>query len=278
MTFPDKFVTVNLADLHKEFINRKEMNVEKGGNQMKKFVTMLLIVTLCVMAVLPTFASAVEEPAEQAAPNANIPIGTMGLPENAVIYESAEVEFTDADKYVFIDPELVGANASATLSSNGTGGYLYSYYSHVSHNITAYNSKPSVNPKFLISVARGQTVSITQTVTSSATIGFIGTVEAKLKAAIAEKVGANSSYSMSFSVTKNTEFTFPSGASGNSASFYLACGFDRYSFVYDRYDVYLGDGTGGGMGAGTKTVYSGRVTSSADIPKKVVYSVVGSVG
>ena len=33
LTFLNKFVTVNLADLHKEFKDRKEMNVEKGGFQ-----------------------------------------------------------------------------------------------------------------------------------------------------------------------------------------------------------------------------------------------------
>lgn len=225
----------------------------------KRIISLLLALVMCGSLVGTAYAT------ESDADNK---ISTTPPSSKEFVYESHDVELSDENEYRFVDPALVTKSASKSASSSD---YLYSYYTYVSHRITAHDSLPRTGDVFLLSVARGQTKTVSSTKRTSATISFSGTANADLKNAIAAKVGANASYAITVSVTSSQSFSFPDGYPGNSASFYLACGFDKYEFTYYRYDVYTGDGLGGGMGVGNHAVYAGTFTPSAHIPKKVVY-------
>ena len=187
--------------------------------------------------------------------------------DDIITYESYDVEMTDQDEYVFVDPDLV---TPKTRASGDT--YLYSYYKYVSHTIRKYDISPAQNGIFLVSVARGQTKSTTKTVKNTGTIGFKADASVDFRKAISAKLVANANHEVTVSVTTKEEFTYPVGESGNSVSFYLGIGYDEVAYIYDIYDVYLGSGVGGGMGAGNYSKIRATVGTTINSPKKVVYS------
>lgn len=232
----------------------------------KKLLILLLVALISVTTVTPSMAYAKVTVADE---EQEIPYHV--LPDNVVSYQSIDPIITaDAEPVRFTDPEL-----AATSSSSG---YMYSYYKYVSHIINKYDSRDTINPVFLLSVARGQTLSVTKTVKTSGSIEFRAGISTGIKDLIAEKVNASSKYVCTFSVKKTEEFTFPEGATGNTVSFYMAIGYDETKFTVDRYDVYMKDETIGGLGISYEHRYYGRFTKTADIPKKVIYSIIGTAG
>lgn len=224
----------------------------------KRMISLVLALAMCLSLCTTVFATDTEVE--------DTPF-ILSDADGFATYESYDVEMTDQDEYVFVDPDLV---TPKTRASGDT--YLYSYYKYVSHVIKRYDIRPAQNGIFLVSVARGQTKSTTKTVRNTGIIGFKADASVDFKKAIASKVGANAQYELSVSVTTKEEFTFPAGESGNSASFYLGIGYDEVAYIYDIYDVYLGSGTGGGTGTGNYAKIRATVGTTIDLPKKVVYS------
>ena len=198
-----------------------------------------------------------------------IPTG-IGLPENTVTYEAFDTPMTDVPEYRFVDPE------KANQATRAGSGYLYSKYVYDSHKTVTHNSKSVINDKFIISVAKGEVVKTTYSVTTTGTIGFTGTPSTALKNALKNTTGANASFGVSFTVEKSTKYAFPEGASGNTASFYIATGFDLNSYYYKKYDVY--QGSSAGLGAGLRQELVGTEAVLAHVPHRVDYSVTSTVG
>lgn len=218
----------------------------------KKLLSLLLALAMCLSLSVPAFAVENTPPLELEAAS------TATLPES------------DENIYYFIDPALESAN------TRSGSDYLYSYYSFVQNTPHTWNSSPEINHKFIISVANGKTATTTATVTTSGSIKFSSNVETEIKEAIRIREGANVSFVISFSVSRGTTYTFPAGETGNSVSFYIATGFDKFNYTYARYDVYQGET--GGLGVGLEHRFMGNVSRLAEIPKKVSYSVVNTVG
>lgn len=224
----------------------------------KRMTSLVLALAMCLSLCTTVFAADTE--AE------DTPL-ILSDADDIATYESYDVEMTDQDEYVFVDSDLV-----TPITRAGGDTYLYSYYKYVRHVIKRYDITPAQNGVFLVSVARGQTKSTTKTVKNTGIIGFKADASVDFRKAISSKLGANAQYELTVSVTTEEKFTFPAGEPGNSASFYLGIGYDEVTYTYDIYDVYLGSGSGGGMGTGNYTKNRATVGTTIDSPKKVVYS------
>mgnify|MGYP003193763839 CR=1 FL=1 len=66
------------------------------------------------------------------------------------------------------------------------------------------------------------------------------------------------------------------GLSENTASFYIATGFDLKRCYYKKYDVYRGSSAG--LGAGLRQELVGTEAVLAHVPHRVEYSVSSTVG
>lgn len=66
------------------------------------------------------------------------------------------------------------------------------------------------------------------------------------------------------------------GLSENTASFYIATGFDLNRCYYKKYDVY--QGSSAGLGAGLRQELVGTEAVLAHVPHRVEYSVSSTVG
>lgn len=69
---------------------------------------------------------------------------------------------------------------------------------------------------------------------------------------------------------------FLKALSGNTASFYIATGFDLNRYYYKKYDVY--QGSSAGLGAGLRQELVGTEAVLAHVPHRVDYSVTSTVG
>lgn len=134
----------------------------------------LITALLCILLLVPSAALATET---------EIPTG-IGLPENTVTYEAFDTPMTDVPEYRFVDPE------KANQATRAGSGYLYSKYVYDSHKTVTHNSKSVINDKFIISVAKGEVVKTTYSVTTTGTIGFTGTPSTALKNALKNTTGA----------------------------------------------------------------------------------------
>ena len=210
----------------------------------KKILSLLLALAMCLSLSVPAFA--VENSPSPELESAS----TTTLPES------------DENTYYFIDPALESAKTRAGSE------YLYSYYSLVEQNLITAFSSPEINHVFIISVAKGYTVRTKESVTTSGSIKFAANVESDIKQAIKNKVGANASFFLSFTVEKDREFKFPEDEPGNTASYYTSIGFDEYQFIYAKYDVYQGQS--GGIGVGLEHRFVENVSRIAEIPKEVI--------
>lgn len=227
----------------------------------KRLLSLVLALATCLSLCTTVFADSDEAAGEHHLEEA----------EFAATYESFDVEMSDEDIYTFVDPALAAENVA--VGRAGSSDYMYSYYKYATHELLEYDSIPLYGKVFLISVARGQTITPEETKTTSAGIGFSGSYSLSLKKALAGKLDANSKFEVTVKVAKKESFTFPSDKQGNSANFYLAVGFDLIKYTYERYDVYRGDGLGGGMGMGNQTYRIGFEDITAHTPKKVIYSI-----
>jgi len=110
--------------------------------------------------------------------------------------------------------------------------YVYNYSA-----ITAYDVGPRNSDKFLLSVARGATKSLTNSVDVSGTLTVSGSVEAKVVDVI--KLGLTDSVSGTLKFTWSTtrEFVGPE-APYNSRSYYAAINYDQYTSYVTKTDYY----------------------------------------
>jgi len=148
--------------------------------------------------------------------------------------------------------------------------YDHSYYTYDHRAISSYNVGPRINDVFLISVARGNTKTLSSTKTISGTISFTGSVDAKIKSVVSIGVGltASGTYTKTWSTTQ--QFSGPS-APYNSRDYYGAINFDLYSCYVIRYDVYRQ--YNGSAYTGNRTYNRGITTvSGVKVPKAVEYS------
>lgn len=79
----------------------------------------------------------------------------------------------------------------------------------------------------------------------------------------------------SAALATETEIPTGIGLSGNTASFYIATGFDLKRY-YKKYDVY--QGSSAGLGAGLRQELVGTEAVLAHVPHRVDYSVTSTVG
>ncbi|QDX91833.1 hypothetical protein EEL31_18050 [Brevibacillus laterosporus] len=224
---------------------------------LKSFLKSGVIVTFLLTSVVPTTFA--EE-------STSIQITNY---EQSPINYDATVQFTD--------PQLAGTAKPTTQGGVSTQGvireeYSHSYYNFGSAKITDYNLDKRTADTFLISVARGQTVTLGKTVTVSGSIEFNTSVSTEIKKVISLgfDLKANGSYSDSFS--SSTTFTGPSESSSKlHRDFYGAIGYDKYTVKLKKYDVYKV--YNGNAYMRDETYSAGDITvSSVDRPKKISYS------
>ncbi|MCX7904160.1 MAG: hypothetical protein N2486_06580 [Caloramator sp.] len=117
--------------------------------------------------------------------------------------------------------------------------YDHSYYETYSYSITGYSVGPRCNDKFLLSVAKGQTKTITSDISVSGTVTYGGSVGAEIKKCINLSLQGNVSGTFSYTYSKSTLYSGPpEGSQYNCRNYYGAINYDQYSFTLKKYDVY----------------------------------------
>ncbi len=227
---------------------------------MKKILSVLIIMSLMVMS-----------------------LGSIAMADSSSIVVH-DVESTPVNTnviYKFIDPSLktdpiaLEKFPSLMMSSVASEQYLYSYYKIRDHRIVGYNSLPTYNQKHIISIAKGQTVSTTRTVSTSGSVSFESSPSTEIKGLINSSFGISGS--VTYEVTNGTTFSFPSEWTAyNSADFYLGVSADKHKFTLDKVDVYQVSVGNYGFTLEHRTDSNGSKTQYAHKPKKVVYSKPGS--
>ena len=234
---------------------------------MKKIFLCLFSLVLFFSVATSVSASA-ETPIKVKSENEDITIvevhDVQGIP-------NASVDFIDLAK-VKEGPRVVKTNGSDDIGTLGviTERYTHSTYTYSHHTISAYDVGPRSNDKFLLSVANGQTRSLTHSVNISGTVSFEATASAKVKSVINLGLTGSASGTMGYTYTTSTGYTGPSSPYTNR-DYYGAIQFDRYSTyvkVTDHYDVYNGT-----IRTGTTTHSGGTITThGVKKPKAITYS------
>ncbi|UDK97112.1 hypothetical protein EYB33_12745 [Lysinibacillus sphaericus] len=196
--------------------------------------------------------------------------------EGTTVVQEFEVEGNQNATVEFIDPDLVGKSRNElskiddSVSPLGVINevYSYSYYSYGSHSIAAYNVGPISNQKFLVSVARGQTKNISQTVTVSGSVTYEASVEGSLKEVINIGLTGSASGTISYTYSKSESYVGPD-APNTTRDYYGAIQYDLYNTTVKKYDVYKV--YNGNVQTGT-TTYPGKSTTINNVkkPKAIV--------
>ena len=208
-----------------------------------------------------------------------IAIGNASAEEGITIVAEHEVEGDSNATVDFVDKEKMKSGKRAKPKGGpqdaGTYATVYEQYSHSTYtwytsNITSYNSGPLNNNKFLLSVARGQTKTLTHSVGISGTVSYGVSVGADLKKVI--NLGLTSSATGTIDYTYNTSTSYSGPDSPyNTRDYYGAIQYDTHSTQVKKYDVY--NQYNGSTKTGTNTYYVGIVTTnSVKKPKAITYS------
>ena len=194
------------------------------------------------------------------------------VPETKINDPVTVATFTDENRGAtisFIDTNLQKKNL---ITPYGEVNEVYDHTDYVYNYsaISSYDVGPRNNDKFLLSVARGSTKSLTSAVDVSGTVSVSGNVEGKIAEVI--KLGMTSSVSgtLKFTWTTNRVFIGPD-APYNSRSYYGAINYDNYTCYVTKVDYYKRYNGVTYMGM---VNYSSNITvSNVKKPKGVEYSV-----
>lgn len=138
----------------------------------------------------------------------------------------------------FIDPNLQNPNNNR-ITPNAVINEVYDHteYIYCYSSITSYDVGPRNSDKFLLSVARGETKSLSKAVDVSGTLSFSGSVEANVAEVIKLGLTSNVSGTIKFTWSTNRVFEGPK-APYNSRSYYAAINYDQYTSLVKRIDFY----------------------------------------
>ncbi len=220
---------------------------------LKKSIALLLTM-ITLFCAIPVFAESAENPNNPDNEKVvNEPIGILG----------ATVKF--------YDPTLL-KEKSSSISPMGVihEEYDHSYFSFDHSAISSYNVGPRSNDIFLLSVARGQTLTLSYSKTISGSVEFSMNFSAPLKEVI--NIGLVGKASGTYSYTYNTtdQYVGPS-APYNSRDYYGAINYDLYTCYVNQYNVYRV--YNGNTVVGYETYYQGILpVSDVKGPKAVLYS------
>lgn len=159
----------------------------------------------------------------------------------------------------FIDENLVEKGVSTYAAIREV--YSHSKYVYLSSSITSFDVGPRNSDIFLISVAKGASVSLQSNKTVSGSVQFDASVSTPLKTVLNKGLGLSVSGSFSHTFSKTKVYSGPTG-NYNTRSYYGAINYDIRSStvaVYEVYDVYVG------------SVFSHTITKSA--PNKVIKNI-----
>ncbi|TPG67981.1 hypothetical protein EEL31_05015 [Brevibacillus laterosporus] len=193
--------------------------------------------------------------------------------------ENKEPTFNFDAKVEFVDLPLVGSSrTSPTQYGVDTKGvireeYSHSYYAFDSGTITKYNSLSRTADKFLISVARGQTVRLGKTVSVTGSVQINSSVSGDLFKVIS--LGLNCTASGSYTGTFTSDLTFggpPENSKYRTRDYYGAIGYDRYTVKIKKYDVYK-KFNGNAYIEDEQYFNSTQTVSSVEKPKEETYPV-----
>lgn len=189
------------------------------------------------------------------------------------INTSFEIKFIDNSK------QKKGANKYTNNATNGRQ-YLYSKYTFNTYRVKKYDSRiPVLNPVFLLSVGPGQILSVSKTISTSATIDFKGSYEDIQKDAVKKAFNLDLSGTYTCQVTKEEKFSFPDKyikEGYNTYSWYLGVGYDTCEVVLNKIDYYQ-EATNTYLGFRIIEVLDGTKTVITDVPKKSIYGIPGKV-
>ena len=211
-----------------------------------------------------------------------VTIGNASANEGITIVEEHEVEGDSNASVDFIDP--VKAREARTLSPTpsgpqpiGTYGvysekYSHSTYTYNGSTINSYNVGPISSQAHLISVAKGQTKTLSSSTSISGTVSYAVTVEASLAKVINLGLTGSATGSISYTYSTSTTYTGPPSTSAyNTRDYYKAIQFDNHKTTVKKYNVY--NTYNGSIKTGTVTYYAGLVTTdNVKKPKAITYS------
>ena len=185
-----------------------------------------------------------------------------------IIGESDPIEVNKDYVYEFVDPDL--ANNSSDLVPYGAiiPQYSHSYYTFSSYSIIDHYVGPREKDKFLFSLAGGESLHFTRTISETASLGFQGSVTVGEKEVICGYLGFN--IGGSTTITLEIDQTFEALTEYESYSYYSAVDYDMYSFILNKYDVYNNVDQTSGKITGTFTE-SSKVTVNVKVPKIIHY-------
>lgn len=184
---------------------------------------------------------------------------------------NATVEFIDLTK-VKEGPRVVKSNGTDDVGTLGViwEQYTHSTYTYSHHAISAYNVGPLSNNKFLISVATGQTKTMSQSVGISGTVSYEATISGGLKDVINAGLTGSASGTISYTYNTSTSYSGPS-LPYTTRDYYGGIEYDKYTTYVNKrnhYDVYNGT-----IKTGTVSYDAGTVTTTGvKKPKAITYS------
>lgn len=184
-------------------------------------------------------------------------------------------ESSEPAKIEFVDKKLENNKKSKSFSTQGEiyEVYDHSYYVYGSQTLRQYDVGPMTNQTFLISVAKGETLTLSNSVTVSGTVSYSYSVEAGIKSVINTQWTGSASGTISKTWGTTETYTGPSETSPyNSRNYYSAAQYDLYNVTVKKYDVYKV--YNGGIYYGTQTYYVGSQTvNDVKKPKIIKYSI-----
>ena len=167
---------------------------------MKKLFVMFVSL-LMIFAVLPTTVFSEE----------NDSIVVLG--------ESDPIDVNENYVYEFIDPNLANNNGDIVPYGLIIPEYSHSYYTYSSHSIIGYDVGPREKDKFLFSLAGGQSLDVSRTISETASLGFQASVTVGEKDVICGYLGFNASGSATVTYRIDETITAPDD-------------YDTYSYIF----------------------------------------------
>ncbi|WP_156319844.1 hypothetical protein [Bacillus sp. FJAT-18017] len=199
--------------------------------------------------------------------------------ENFTVIAEHEVAGNPNASVDFIDPVLAkeGKRLKQSKDSKGIGtlGAIYEVYSHSTYvwdssTITEYNSGPRTNDKFLVSVALGQTKTLSQSLNISGTVTYSATVSGDIAKVINVGLTGSASGTIGYTYNTTTQYSGPSSPY-NTRDYYGAIQFDTHSTKVKKYNYYKT--YNGSIYTGLVSYYAGIITTdNVKKPKAITYS------
>ncbi|WP_189018461.1 hypothetical protein [Paenibacillus marchantiophytorum] len=223
-------------------------------------VTLSALALTLVLSPVSSFAQkAPATPAAPAAQNYTVVHEAKGNP-NAMV--------------TFVDPKLTGSARPAGPEEVSPLGiisevYDHSYYVVDSNNITSYNCGPIDSQKFLISVATGQTKTLSSSTTVSGTVTYSSSASVEIRNLINLSLTSSISGTISYTWGTSDQYTGPNSPYLHR-DYYGANQYDEYGNKVHRYDVYRI--YNGSIFMYNETRDAGVTTYYAKKPKQITYS------